>query len=101
MKLANFIFLTVFFIFSVSVDGNVLKSPEPDYVITKEQILRSGYTGLGEILNELVIANGESTNRFTNHNGDGSVTVDFNNIGKESLLVLLNGSRLTKKLWSI
>ena len=97
MRLSNFIFLTVFFIFSVSVDGNVLKSPEPDYVITKEQILRSGYTGLGEILNELVIANGESTNRFTNHNGDGSVTVDFNNIGKESLLVLLNGSRLTKK----
>ena len=99
MRLSNFIFLTVFFIFSVSVDGNVLKSTEPDYVITKEQILKSGYNGLGEALNEMVIANGDSRNRFTN-GGDGSVTVTFNNLGfGGDLLVLLNGSRLKKTVY--
>ncbi|MDH3933173.1 MAG: TonB-dependent receptor, partial [Chromatiales bacterium] len=69
-----------------------IETANPVFVVTREDIDRTGLVGIGEILQELPIA-GSSLNTLINNGGDGSVRLDLRNLGSARTLVLVNGRR--------
>jgi len=81
----------------IIVTGSRIKGINPDSfspvgVISQEDILLSGKISIGEILLELP-GQGSGLNRNYNNGGDGSVKVDFRNLGSSRTLVLVDGRR--------
>ena len=64
----------------------------PVQIITAEEIARSGLTDLGALLQELPGA-GAALNLTYNNGGDGSIRLDFRNLGTSRTLVLVDGRR--------
>ncbi len=71
-----------------------LAGPAPVVMFTREQILASGRTNVGDFL-QTMPEQSNAINRGTNNSGDGSIRVNLRGIGEGSTLVLLNGRRLS------
>ncbi len=69
-----------------------LNTPAPVTVFTREQILASGRTNVGEFL-QLLPEQGNALNRQINNGGDGSTRIALRSLGGFRTLVLLNGRR--------
>ena len=81
----------------IVVTGSRIKTTATDSfspvsIVGQEDILLSGKISIGEILLELA-GQGSGINRNYNNGGDGSVRVDFRNLGAERTLVLVDGRR--------
>ncbi|MET0390618.1 MAG: TonB-dependent receptor, partial [Polyangiales bacterium] len=70
-----------------------LAGPAPVVVFSREQILASGRSNVGEFLQTLPEAS-NAINRGTNNGSDGSIRVNLRGIGEQATLVLLNGRRV-------
>ena len=81
----------------IIVTGSRIKTANPDSfapvsIIDQEDILLSGKISIGEVLLELP-GQGSGLNRNYNNGGDGSVRIDFRNLGSGRTLVLVDGRR--------
>ncbi|HEX7368892.1 MAG TPA: TonB-dependent receptor [Rhodanobacteraceae bacterium] len=70
-----------------------LATEHPVQVITKRDIQRTGLTGLADIVQSLVVANGQTMNRNINNGGTGELTANLRSLGSNRTLVLVNGHR--------
>jgi outer membrane receptor protein involved in Fe transport len=70
-----------------------LAGPAPLVTFSREQIIASGRTNVGEFLQTLP-EQSNAANRAVNNGGDGSVRVNLRGLGERLTLVLLNGRRL-------
>lgn len=80
----------------VTITGSRIKRIEveganPVTVITREDILRSGVTNIGELLQRLPEITGSPLNTSVNNGGNGGVFVDIRGLGRT--LTLVNGRR--------
>lgn len=69
-----------------------LDGAAPVQIVSSESIRASGLTNLGDLLQELPGA-GSALNLLYNNGGDGSVRLDFRNLGTARTLVLVDGRR--------
>ena len=81
----------------IIVTGSRIKTTATDSfspvsIIGQEDILLSGKISIGEVLLELP-GQGSGLNRTYNNGGDGSVRIDFRNLGAQRTLVLVDGRR--------
>lgn len=70
-----------------------LETEHPLQVITKGDIQRTGLTGVADIVQSLIVADGQTLNRNINNGGTGELTVNLRNLGSNRTLVLVNGHR--------
>ena len=70
-----------------------LAGPAPVIVFSREQILASGRTNVGEFL-QTIPEQSNAQSRGTNNGGEGSIRVNLRGLGVRLTLVLLNGRRL-------
>ncbi len=81
----------------IIVTGSRIKTTATDSfspvsIVDQEDILLSGKISIGEVLLELP-GQGSGLNRNYNNGGDGSVRIDFRNLGSQRTLVLVDGRR--------
>ena len=81
----------------IAVTGTRIRGANPDSfspvsIINQEQIQISGKISIGELLQEMP-SQGSGLNRNYNNGGDGSVRMDFRNLGGGRTLVLVDGKR--------
>ena len=69
-----------------------LTTPAPVTVVSRDEITASGYTNVGEFLQQLP-EQGNALSRQWNNGGDGSTRVNLRSLGDYRTLVLLNGRR--------
>ncbi len=62
-------------------------------IIEREQLLSTGITNVGELLQRLPVFNGSPINSRTNLNGNGDVRIDLRGLGSGRTLVLVDGQR--------
>ncbi|MGV6801906.1 MAG: TonB-dependent receptor plug domain-containing protein [bacterium] len=74
------------------IKGTELDSFQPVTVISEQDIDITGKVNIGEVLLELP-GQGSGLSRTYNNGGDGSVRIDFRNLGSARTLVLVNGRR--------
>lgn len=75
------------------IRGVDLETEHPLQVITKADIQRTGLTGVADIVQSLIVANGQTMNRNINNGGNGELTVNLRSLGANRTLVLVNGHR--------
>ncbi len=83
----------------ISVTGSRIKRTDlegssPVQVIMRADLILSGITNIGDILQELPAVAGAGTNTSVNNGGSGAVRVSLRGLGSERTLVLLNGRRM-------
>jgi len=83
----------------IEVTGSRIKRADmeganPVQVITRGDLVASGITNLGDILQEIPAVAGAGTNTAINNGGSGSVRVSLRGLGSSRTLVLLNGRRM-------
>lgn len=71
-----------------------LESASPVTVIEREEILATGITDVGDLLQRLPSMSGSPIGTTTNNGGDGSVQIDLRGMGVDRTLTLINGRRL-------
>jgi len=71
-----------------------LEGANPVQVITREDLVSSGITNMGDILQEIPSVAGAGTNTAINNGGSGAVRVSLRGLGANRTLVLLNGRRM-------
>jgi len=71
-----------------------LDSASPITVLKREDILATGFTDVGEILQTMPAMSGSPINTSTNNGGNGSVQVDLRGMGVDRTLTLVNGKRV-------
>ncbi len=71
-----------------------LEGANPVQVITREDLVSSGITNMGDILQEIPSVAGAGTNTAINNGGTGAVRVSLRGLGASRTLVLLNGRRM-------
>ncbi|WP_394175570.1 TonB-dependent receptor plug domain-containing protein [Thalassotalea litorea] len=71
-----------------------METASPVAVIGAEQIAKSGFTSVQEILNVQPTAAGMSLGATSNNGSGGSATVNLRGMGAQRTLVLLNGRRM-------
>jgi outer membrane receptor protein involved in Fe transport len=76
-----------------NIKGVDLENAHPVTVIEREELLATGVTDVGDILQRLPAFTGSPIGTRTNNGGNGSVTVDLRGIGAGRTLVLINGKR--------
>ncbi|MBS0212292.1 MAG: TonB-dependent receptor [Proteobacteria bacterium] len=72
------------------------QTDEPLVRFDREQLLRTGLTNLGDIVQSLVVTGGESLGRKINNNASdnaGQQRVSLRSLGEQRTLVLVNGQR--------
>ena len=84
-------------IVEIAVTGTRIRGANPDSfspvaIITQEAIAISGKISIGELLQEMP-SQGSGLNRNYNNGGDGSVRMDFRNLGSGRTLILVDGKR--------
>ena len=84
-------------IVEIAVTGTRIRGLNPDSfspvaIITQEAIAISGKISIGELLQEMP-SQGSGLNRNYNNGGDGSVRMDFRNLGSGRTLILVDGKR--------
>ncbi len=75
-----------------------LQDQHPLQVLTREDLLRTGLTGVGDIVQELVIANGQTNTRNAQAYVGGGPNVNLRSLGPNRTLVLVNGQRWVSAL---
>jgi iron complex outermembrane receptor protein len=75
------------------IRGADLESEHPLLVLKRDDLLRTGVSGVADILQSLVIANGQTLNRNINNGGSGELRVNLRSLGANRTLVLVNGHR--------
>jgi len=83
----------------ISVTGSRIKrvnmeGANPIQIISREDLVVSGITNMGDILQEIPSVAGAATNTAINNGGAGAVRVSLRGLGSERTLVLLNGRRI-------
>ena len=83
----------------ISVTGSRIKRTDmegssPVQVIMRADLILSGITNIGDILQELPAVAGAGTNTAVNNGGSGAVRVSLRGLGSQRTLVLLNGRRM-------
>lgn len=71
-----------------------LEGANPVQVITRDDLVASGITNMGDILQEIPSVAGAGTNTAVNNGGSGAVRVSLRGLGSDRTLVLLNGRRM-------
>ncbi len=71
-----------------------LSSASPITVLKREDILSTGYTDVGQILQTMPAMSGSPIGTTTNNGGDGSVEIDLRGMGVDRTLTLINGMRV-------
>ncbi|MEO6927558.1 MAG: TonB-dependent receptor [Casimicrobiaceae bacterium] len=74
-----------------------MQDQHPTQILTREDLLRTGLTGVGDIVQALVIANGQTNNRNNAYNGGGP-NMNLRSLGPNRTLVLVNGQRWVSAL---
>lgn len=70
-----------------------LESASPLTVIEREEIIATGITDVGDLLQRLPSMSGSPIGTTTNNGGDGSVQIDLRGMGVDRTLTLINGRR--------
>lgn len=70
-----------------------LESASPVTVIEREEILATGITDVGDLLQRLPSMSGSPIGTTTNNGGNGSVQIDLRGMGVNRTLTLVNGRR--------
>ncbi len=83
----------------IEVTGSRIKRADmeganPVQVITRQDLVASGITNMGDILQEIPSVAGAGTNTAINNGGSGAIRVSLRGLGSERTLVLLNGRRM-------
>jgi outer membrane receptor protein involved in Fe transport len=83
----------------IEVTGSRIKRADmeganPVQIIGREELVASGITNVGDILQEIPSVAGAGTNTAINNGGSGSVRVSLRGLGSARTLVLLNGRRM-------
>ncbi len=83
----------------IEVTGSRIKRADmeganPVQVITRDDLVASGITNVGDILQEIPSVAGAGTNTAINNGGSGAVRVSLRGLGSERTLVLVNGRRM-------
>jgi outer membrane receptor protein involved in Fe transport len=83
----------------IEVTGSRIKRADmeganPVQVITRQELVSSGITNMGDILQEIPSVAGAATNTAINNGGSGAIRVSLRGLGSPRTLVLLNGRRM-------
>lgn len=83
----------------IEVTGSRIKRADmeganPVQVITRQDLVTSGITNMGDILQEIPSVAGAATNTAINNGGSGAIRVSLRGLGSPRTLVLLNGRRM-------
>jgi len=70
-----------------------IETANPVKVLDHDAILRSGLTGVADVVQSLIVANGQTLNRNINNGGTGELRVNLRSLGANRTLVLVNGHR--------
>lgn len=76
-----------------NIRGVDLEGAHPVTIIERKDLIRTGVTDVGDLLQRLPSFNGSPIGTRTNNGGNGSVRVDLRGIGTGRTLVLVNGKR--------
>ncbi|HCM47632.1 MAG TPA: TonB-dependent receptor, partial [Colwellia sp.] len=71
-----------------------MEGANPVQIITREDLVATGITNIGDILQEIPSVAGAGTNTAINNGGSGAVRVSLRGLGSDRTLVLLNGRRM-------
>ena len=71
-----------------------MEGANPVQIITREDLVQSGISNIGDILQEIPAVAGAATNTAINNGGGGAVRVSLRGLGSQRTLVLINGRRL-------
>ena len=71
-----------------------MEGANPVQIITREDLVATGITNIGDILQEIPSVAGAGTNTAINNGGSGAVRVSLRGLGSARTLVLLNGRRM-------
>jgi outer membrane receptor protein involved in Fe transport len=74
------------------IKRTAIETAQPITRISRQEIQKSGYTNVGELLGQLSSA-GAFLNTAANAGGNGAVNIDLRNLGAKRNLVLVNGKR--------
>lgn len=75
-----------------------IETEHPLTVLSRPELLRTGLTGVADILQSQIVANGPTLNRNVNNGGNGELRVDLRGLGPNRTLVLVNGRRWVSTL---
>jgi len=83
----------------IAVTGSRIKrvnieGANPIQVITRQDLVVSGISNMGDMLQEIPSVAGAGTNTAINNGGAGAIRVSLRGLGSERTLVLLNGRRI-------
>ncbi len=83
----------------IEVTGSRIKRADmeganPVQVITRQDLVASGISNMGDILQEIPSVAGAGTNTAINNGGSGAIRVSLRGLGSNRTLVLLNGRRM-------
>lgn len=83
----------------IEVTGSRIKRADmeganPVQVITRDDLVVSGITNMGDLLQEIPSVAGAGTNTAVNNGGSGAIRVSLRGLGSDRTLVLLNGRRM-------
>lgn len=70
-----------------------LDSASPITVIRREDILSTGITDVGDLIQRMPSMSGSPIGTTTNNGGNGSVTIDLRGMGVDRTVTLVNGKR--------
>ncbi|HJU40450.1 MAG TPA: TonB-dependent receptor [Tahibacter sp.] len=74
-----------------------LETQHPVLVIEREEMLRTGLTGIADIL-QTINAGGQSLNRNVNNGGTGELRLNLRSLGDSRTLILVDGRRFVSAL---
>lgn len=75
------------------IRGADLETEHPLVVLKRGDLLRTGLSGVADVVQSLIIANGQTLNRNINNGGNGELRVNLRSLGANRTLVLVNGQR--------
>ncbi|HJR11369.1 MAG TPA: TonB-dependent receptor [Rhodanobacteraceae bacterium] len=75
-----------------------LQDQHPIQILTREDLLRTGLTGVGDAVQALVIVNGQTNNRNSEAYSGGGPNVNLRGLGPNRTLVLVDGQRWVSAL---
>jgi iron complex outermembrane receptor protein len=89
--------LATVYVTGTHIRGVDLETEHPLQVLKREDLLRTGLPGVADIVQSLVVANGQTLNRNVNNSvrasGTGELRVNLRSLGANRTLVLVNGQR--------
>ncbi len=85
--------LQTIFVTGTHIRGVDMETEHPVVVLKRPELLRTGLTGVADIVQSLIVANGQTLNRNINNGGTGELRVNLRSLGANRTLVLVNGHR--------